>query len=310
MMEERLQKILARAGFGSRRSSEELIAAGRVTVNGQVATLGRKADAEVDDIRVDGRPLGRQEIAAGPSVYVALHKPRGVISDEGDKVARRRTVFDLVHLPGHLFPVGRLDLNSEGLILLTDDGALAHRLTHPRYEHPKEYHVLVEGEPTEEALETWRRGLYLDGTKTSPAQVSILRKGKGETWLRVTLREGRKRQIRRVAALLGWPVLRLIRVAIGPVLLGDLKVGEWRHLNSAERDALRAVGADADGTQPERRPAQRRPAAPEGQPASGRPRTSTRTRTSARRPASGRPRTSGRRPTSGRPRAPRARKPS
>ena len=132
-MEERLQKILARAGFGSRRSSETLITAGRVTVNGRVAILGSKADAEVDDIRVDGRPLGRNDRPAGPSLYVALHKPRGVISDEGDKIARRRTVFDLVDLSGHLFPVGRLDVNSEGLILLTDDGALAHRLTHPRY---------------------------------------------------------------------------------------------------------------------------------------------------------------------------------
>ena len=240
-MEERLQKILARAGFGSRRSSEELIVAGRVRVNGQVATLGQKADAEHDDIRVDGRPLR----ASGTSVYVALHKPRGVISDEGDKVARRRTVFDLVPLPGHLFPVGRLDLNSEGLILLTDDGGLAHRLTHPRYEHPKEYHVLVEGEPPEEALEAWRRGVFLDGQKTAPAQVSVLRRAKGQTWLRVTLREGRKRQIRRVASMLGWPVHRLLRVRIGPVSLGDLKPGEWRHLPGAERRTLQELQDEA-----------------------------------------------------------------
>lgn len=259
-MEERLQKILARAGFGSRRSSEDLITAGRVSVNGQVATLGRKADAEVDDIRVDGRPLHRQDSAAGPSVYVALHKPRGVISDEGDQVARRRTVFDLVNLPGHLFPVGRLDVNSEGLILLTDDGEMAHHLTHPRYEHPKEYHVLVEGEPTEEALEAWRRGVYIDGQRTAPAQVSVLRKGRGETWLRVTLREGRKRQIRRVASLLGWPVQRLIRVSIGPVQLGDLKPGEWRHLTRAEREALRSLNEDS--------PARARPRPPS---AKGRP---------------------------------------
>ena len=239
-MEERLQKILARAGLGSRRSTEELIVAGRVSVNGQRATLGQKADAEHDDIRVDGRPLN----ARGPSVYVAVHKPRGVISDEGDKVARRRTVFDLVSIPGHLFPVGRLYLNSEGLMLLTDDGELAHRLTHPRYEHPKEYHVLVEGEPPEEALEAWRRGVFLDGQKTAPAQVSILRRAKGQTWLRVTLREGRKRQIRRVAALLGWPVHRLLRVGIGPIRLGDLKPGEWRHLTGAERRALRELQED------------------------------------------------------------------
>jgi len=250
-MEERLQKILARAGFGSRRSSEALIVAGRVSVNGHVATLGGKADPEADDIRVDGRPLSRQEATARPSVYVALHKPRGVISDEGDQIGRRRTVFDLVSLPGHLFPVGRLDMNSEGLILLTDDGELAHRLTHPRYEHPKEYHVLVEGEPTEEALEAWRRGVVMDGQRTAPADVSVLRAGRGETWLRVTLREGRKRQIRRVAALLGWPVQRLVRVRIGPVALGDLKPGEWRHLTRAERDALRAL-TDGDAKRPRR----------------------------------------------------------
>jgi len=238
-MEERLQKILARAGFGSRRSSEALIVAGRVSVNGHVATLGGKADPEADDIRVDGRPLSRQKATARPSVYVALHKPRGVISDEGDQIGRRRTVFDLVSLPGHLFPVGRLDMNSEGLILLTDDGELAHRLTHPRYEHPKEYHVLVEGEPTEEALEAWRRGVVMDGQRTAPADVSVLRAGRGETWLRVTLREGRKRQIRRMFEAAGVEVLRLIRVRMGVLELGSLQPGEGRWLYEREAQALR-----------------------------------------------------------------------
>jgi len=244
-MEERVQKLLARAGHGSRRSAEGLIAEGRVTVNGQVIELGAKADPDVDDIRLDGRPVRAPE----PSTYIALNKPRGVLSDEGDARGERRTVFDLVKMSAHLFPVGRLDLNSEGLVLLTDDGDLAHRLTHPRYEHTKEYHILVEGRPESEVLERWRQGLYLDGRRTAPAEVSVLRHDGGQTWLRVVLREGRKRQIRRIAALLRHPVRRLIRVRIGPVELGDLKPGEWRHLTRAEKRALRALA---------QRPARRR----------------------------------------------------
>lgn len=236
-MQERLQKILARAGYGSRRSAEEVIAEGRVTVNGRVAELGTKADPLKDDIRVDGRAVRAPE----PSVYVALHKPRGVLSDEGEPGAHRRTVFDLVPVPGHLVPVGRLDLDSEGLVLLTDDGELANRLTHPRYEHPKEYRVLVEGRPEPQTLQRWQEGLYLEGRRTAPAEVTILRHSGGQTWLRVVLREGRKRQIRRVAAILGHPVRRLIRVRIGPVELGELKPGQWRRLTGAELRALREL---------------------------------------------------------------------
>ena len=238
-MEERLQKILARAGFGSRRACEELIRQERVAVNGKAAQLGQKADPDRDRITVDGKPVQVQE----RHIYVALHKPRGVLSDEGDGSGRLSTARDLVPLEGHLFPVGRLDLRSEGLILLTDDGALANRLTHPRYGHEKEYRALVEGEPDETTLKTWRRGVFLDGRRTAPAEVTVIGREKGQTWLRVLLREGRKRQIRRVGAMLGHPVHRLIRVRIGPLRLGDLKPGQWRRLTATEVHALRSAGA-------------------------------------------------------------------
>ena len=236
-MEERLQKILARAGRGSRRACEELIRQGRVSVNGRVARLGQKANPARDRITVDGKPV-RVDLER---IYVALHKPRGVLSDEGDGSGRLSTARDLVPIPGHLYPVGRLDLRSEGLILLTNDGELSHLLTHPRYEHAKEYHVYVAGQPGDETLKRWRRGVFLDGRRTAPADVSILRREKDYTWLRVVLREGRKRQIRRVAAMLGHPVHRLIRVSIGPLRLGGLKPGQWRRLSDAEVKALRSA---------------------------------------------------------------------
>ena len=234
-MEERLQKILARAGLASRRHCEELIREGRVAVNGQVAQLGQKADPRRDRIVVDGRPV---EVGL-PRTYVALHKPLGVLSSEDDGSSSLPAARGLVSLPGRLFPVGRLDLQSEGLILLTDDGELANLLTHPRYEHTKEYHVQVEGHPDAETIERWQQGILLDEKRTAPARVSRLRRGRSTTWLRVTLREGRKRQIRRVAEVLGHPVARLIRVRIGPINLGRLKPSEWRQLTEQE---LRELG--------------------------------------------------------------------
>ncbi len=236
-MEERLQKILARAGFGSRRACEEFIRIGRVSVNGQVARLGQKADPNRDRITLDGNPVGVKR----RYTYVALHKPRGVLSDEGDGSGHLTTVRDLVSLPERLFPVGRLDLRSEGLILLTDDGELTYRLTHPRFGHEKEYRALVEGEPDGETLNKWRRGVFLDGRRTAPAQVSVIGQEKGYTWLRIVLREGRKRQIRRVAAMLGHPSHRLIRVRIGSLRLGDLQPRQWRRLSPAEVRTLRAT---------------------------------------------------------------------
>jgi 23S rRNA pseudouridine2605 synthase len=233
-MEERLQKILARAGYGSRRSCEELISAGRVRVNGRPVGLGDKADAAKDKITVDGRPLQ----AAEKLVYVALYKPRGVISTVSDPDLRP-AVRDLVPVPGTLYPVGRLDFDSEGLVLMTNDGDLANKLTHPRYEHEKEYRVLVAKHPDQEQLNTWRRGVVLeDRFRTGPAEVYVVSKyGKG-AWLSVTLKEGHKRQIREMGRQTGLPVTRIVRVRIGELRLGSLKPKEWRYLTSQEVIAL------------------------------------------------------------------------
>ncbi len=233
-MEERLQKILARAGYGSRRSCEELISAGRVRVNGRAVGLGDKADAAKDKITVDGRPVE----AAEQLVYVALYKPRGVISTVSDPDLRT-AVRDLVPVEGTLYPVGRLDYDSEGLVLMTNDGDLANKLTHPRYEHEKEYRVLVARHPDPEQLNTWRRGVVLeDGFHTAPAEVYVVSKyGKG-VWLNVILREGHKRQIREMGKQTGLPVARIIRVRIGGLRLGNLKPKEWRYLTPEEVAAL------------------------------------------------------------------------
>lgn len=234
---QRLQKVLAHAGVASRRKSEELIQQGRVTVNGQVITrLGTKVDPARDEIRVDGQPLQ----IAPDHVYIVLNKPRGVLSTMRDDRGRR-ALDDLVQSPTRLFPVGRLDATSEGLILLTNDGELTNLLTHPRYRHDKEYRVLVNGHPSDKTLEAWRRGVVLDEKTTAPARVDILRKDKNSTLLRVVMHEGRKRQIRQVAALLGHPVRQLKRIRLGPLQLGALTEGQWRHLTPAEIRKLDAL---------------------------------------------------------------------
>lgn len=239
MSEERLQKILAQTGFGSRRANEELIRAGRVKVNGQVAILGTKADPEVDRIEVDGKALKARE----KPLYIALNKPRGVLSDEDPK-DDRPTVRNLVPVSGHLFSVGRLDLDSEGLILLTNDGDLAHHLTHPRYEHEKEYQVQVVAQPDEEQLEIWKRGVVLeDGERTAPADVTVLSNTGNGVWLKVIMHEGKKRQIREVGKRIGLPVKRIIRIRIGTLLLGNLKPGEWRNLKAQEVAALKTLAS-------------------------------------------------------------------
>lgn len=226
---ERLQKVLAQAGYGSRRACEDLITAGRVRVDGRVATLGQRAEPGAV-VTLDGHPVALQ----APLAYIALYKPRYVISSLRDP-AGRPTVRDLVPEPAHLFPVGRLDWESEGLVLMTNDGDLANRLTHPRYGHSKEYRVLVARRPAPEQLATWRRGVVLkDGHRTAPAEVRIESgAGKG-AWLRVIMGEGRKRQIRETAAGLGLPVVRIIRVRIATLHLGALKPKGWRHLSSEE----------------------------------------------------------------------------
>ncbi len=238
-MEERLQKILARYGYGSRRANEELISSGRVTVNGKTAVLGTKADNERDTISVDGKNLPKTNIE---KIYIALHKPKNVLSDD-DPNHERMTVHDLVPVKAHLFSVGRLDFDSEGLILLTNDGDLANRLTHPRYGHEKEYKVLLARHPDEKQLATWQRGVVMkDGSRTLPVRMTVENDTSDGTWVRIIMREGKKRQIREVGSLLGVPVRRIIRQRIGTVVLGDLKPGEWRNLKAAEvRDLAASV---------------------------------------------------------------------
>jgi 23S rRNA pseudouridine2605 synthase len=233
MASERIQKILAAAGYGSRRSCEELIRQQRVRVNGATVKLGARADPAHDQIHVDGRRVRVES----RQITVALYKPLGIITTLDDELGRR-TVRDLVPLEAHLVPVGRLDADSEGLVLLTNDGDLVNRLTHPRFEHEKEYHVLVQGRPDETALSRWRRGVMLENHQTLPAHVSLIQAEGDGTWLRIVMREGRKRQIRSVAALLGHPVRQLVRVRVGPIRLGSLRPGEWRCLDKRELEAL------------------------------------------------------------------------
>ena len=238
---ERLHKFLSRAGVASRRKCEELIAAGRVRVNGETASLpGSKVDPEHDLVEVDGQPVALPKQHA----YWLLNKPAGYVSTVRDP-QDRPTVLDLVHENQRLYPVGRLDQDSEGLLLLTDDGELTQRLTHPSYEHDREYEVLVEGRPAQDALQRLRAGVELEDGLTCAADVSIIRSEAGGTWLRFVIHEGRKRQLRRMCAAVGHPVLRLIRVRMGPLTLGDLAPGQYRPPTAEERNQLlRALGLD------------------------------------------------------------------
>jgi 23S rRNA pseudouridine2605 synthase len=233
---ERLHKTMASAGVASRRKSEEIILQGRVTVNGKVVTeLGTKVDPRSDDIRVDG-----QRIQTKSYIYIMLNKPRGVLSVMEDERGRS-ALGDLVSAPERLYPVGRLDATSEGLILLTNDGELANLLTHPRYMHEKEYIALVNGRPSEKTLQAWQRGVLIDDKLTASAQISVIRTVQDSTLLRIEMREGRKRQIRRVAALLGHPVRELKRMRLGPLQLGSLEPGQWRYLTAKEISELESL---------------------------------------------------------------------
>jgi 23S rRNA pseudouridine2605 synthase len=247
MAEERLHKVMAAAGFGSRRACEQMIVEGRVQVDGRTVTeVGVKVDPAEVTILVDGKTLSM------PSrhIYIKLNKPRGVISDIGGDTGSHKSVASL--LPEDMrrvFPVGRLDLNSEGLILLTDDGELAHHLTHPSFEHPKTYYVLVDEQPSMATLEILRTGVPLPEGRSAPARVRTveglpaeLTLAKGPTkgvWLEITLREGKKRQIRHMLAFVNHPVLRLVRFGIGPLTMGRVKPGEWTKLGGREAAQLR-----------------------------------------------------------------------
>lgn len=229
-MQERIQKLLAQAGYGSRRACEQFIIELRVSVNGKTAVMGQKADLAIDKVTLDGKALPKAESA----VYIALYKPRNVIS-AAEGPDERETVRDLIPVDGHLYPVGRLDFDSEGLILMTNDGELTNKLTHPRFGHEKEYRVLLARRPDEKQLEAWRRGVVLeDGDKTMPAQVQPLStSGKG-AWVRIIMGEGKKRQIREIGKLLGLPVVKIIRLRIGTLKLGNLKPRQWRYLTANE----------------------------------------------------------------------------
>ena len=238
MEKERLQKILSKYGYGSRRACEKLIADNRVKLNGKVAKLGDRGDINEDLIEFDGNPITKTEVR---KIYIALHKPRRVLS-EIKKQDERRTVIDLVTLNEYLFIIGRLDYLSEGLILLSNDGELANKLTHPRYEHEKEYKVLINNKPNQKQLKEWRRGVVLNnGYQTLPAEVSIIKQNKHDTWINIIMREGKKRQIREVGKLLGMPVKRIVRTRIATIKLGALKLGEWRHLSDREVRILKTA---------------------------------------------------------------------
>jgi len=226
--QERLQKILARSGLASRRVSEDLIDSGRVTINGKVATLGDKA-RELDQIELDGIPVLRNP----DLVHYLLHKPRTVLSTASDPEGRE-TVVDLVPSEARVFPVGRLDADSEGLIILTNDGDLTQRLTHPSFGVPKEYLAHVEGVPSRAAIRRLREGIELEDGMTSPAEVSMPQDG----LLRIVIHEGRNRQVRRMCDAVGHPVLRLVRVRIGPITDPALSAGDWRTMT---RDEIRSL---------------------------------------------------------------------
>ena len=228
---ERLQKVLARSGVASRRASEEMIEAGRVTVNGDLATLGDKVGAN-DRIELDGVPV----LQDPDLVHYLLQKPRDVVSTASDPQGRS-TVVDLVPSETRVFPVGRLDTDSEGLIVLTNDGDLTHKMTHPSFGIPKEYLAHVEGLPTRRALRQLREGVELEDGFTAPAEVSMPQEGV----LKLVIHEGRNRQVRRMCALVGHPVIRLVRVRIGPVSDKGLAAGRWRTLTMEEVRSLYAA---------------------------------------------------------------------
>ena len=250
-MKHRLQKLLAQANLGSRRATEEFITAGRVKVNGEVAILGTKADPEVDTVTLDDEKLDLKT----PPVYIAYYKPVNVLStterQHGDD---RPTVREMVPMEGHLFIVGRLDVESEGLIILTNDGDLTNKLSHPRYEHTKTYQVTVYGHPDQKALEVWQKGIMLTeeeggevkDIQTAPCFVEQIRREGDTTILKVVMTEGRNRQIRRVAAALGYPVKMLVRTHIGRYGLGKLKRGDYAEMSEQDLRLLTTSAPELD----------------------------------------------------------------
>ncbi len=241
---ERLQKVLARTGVGSRRHCEGLIEGGHVRVNGDVARLGRRIDPDLDHVTIDGVPLGVRPDA----VHWLLNKPAGVVTTARDPQGRR-TVLDLVPSEPRVFPVGRLDADTEGLLVLTNDGDLAQLLTHPSHGVDKEYLAHVEGTPSRGAVRRLREGIDLDDGPTAPAQASLA----GPSLIRLIIHEGRNRQVRRMCEAIGHPVIRLVRTRIGPLTARKLGPGEWRPITVTEVHALRDAAAPRPRSRAERR---------------------------------------------------------
>jgi len=249
-METRLNKFLAHAGVCSRREADRLIVEGRVRVNGRVVQeLGAKIDASRDRVVADGRTV-RPE--SERTLFVLLNKPAGPVVSVKDPFGRP-TVMDLLpKLETRVYPVGRLDAETEGALLLTSDGETAHRLTHPRYEVPKVYEALVEGQAAEEALERVRKGIFLEGRRTAPAKVRALRRGSDWTLVGLEIHEGRKREIRKLLEAVGHRVKKLRRVAFAGLTLEGLKPGQWRYLKKTEIDRLRSLAARPSPRRPSR----------------------------------------------------------
>jgi pseudouridine synthase len=234
---------MSQAGIASRRESETLITQGRVTINGRKAVIGDKADPEIDDVRVDGTRLRIED----KRVYIVVNKPMGVVTTvHAQEQEKRQTIREMLPVEGYLYPVGRLDADSEGLILMTNDGELAQRLTHPSFRHAKVYEVTVLGRIPDDRLDIWRRGIVLDDGPTLPVEVKVLQRDAKFSVLQVTMQEGRKRQIRRIGVALGHPVKKLVRTHFATLALGNLKPGEWRHLEASEVRALQASAASVN----------------------------------------------------------------
>lgn len=264
IMEVRLQKLIASTGLSSRRKAETLIAGGRVTVNGKVVTeLGTKVDPDRDHVKVDGRHL----TGAQPFVYLMLNKPKNVMSTLDDP-GGRTTVKDFLHgVSVRVFPVGRLDFDSEGLMLLTNHGELAQALLHPRYHVPKTYLIKVKRVLTDDEIAQLQQGVQLEDGMTGPAVVKKVKKAEQNSWLEITIREGRKHQVKRMLEAVGHPVIKLMRIRMGPLSLGDLGSGEFRFLTDREANALRElveqrVASVERGEEPMARP--KRPVRREG----------------------------------------------
>lgn len=234
-MEQRIQKILAQMGIASRRKAEELIIEGRVTVNGEVAVIGMKADPAKDHIKVDGRLFIKPE----PKIYLMFNKPAGVVTSLFDPQGRPTIKDFLKGIKYRVFPVGRLDYDSEGLLLITNDGDFAHGILHPSKKISKTYVVKVKGVIDENAMERLRRGVRLEDGLTLPARIKRIRKSESNSWVEITIYEGRKRQVKRMLEKVGYPVIKLRRIAIGSLKLGDLRPGEMRRLTQEEINEIK-----------------------------------------------------------------------